>query len=80
MKLFRKLGLIAGIGVMALGVGLSFNALSAAETKAASVVYYTADYSKASAITAGSFSTGYADEDTATLSDGTYAKEWKSYG
>lgn len=80
MKLFKKLGLLAGIGIMTLGVGLSFNALSATETDATVVVYYTADYSKAEAITDGAFTSTYPDEETITLTDGTYAKEWKSYG
>lgn len=35
MKLFKKLGLLAGIGIMTLGVGVSINSLDAVETQAA---------------------------------------------
>lgn len=81
MKLIKKLGLFVVTGAMALGVGLSLNAKSVSETNATEeVVYYTADYSKAAAITEGEFTTSYADEEAVTLTDGTYAKEWKSYG
>lgn len=80
MKLFKKIALVTVGATMAIGVGMSLGIQNFAETKAASVVYYTADYSKASAITAGSITTGYADEDTVTLSDGAIAKEWKNYG
>lgn len=81
MKLIKKLGLFVVTGAMALGVGLSLNAKSVSETNATEVVvYYTADYSKAAAITVGEFTSNYADEEAVTLTDGTYAKEWKSYG
>ncbi len=79
MKLLKKLGLFVLTGAMALGVGLALG-LETKEVGAASVVYYTADYSKGSAITAGAITSTYADEETITLSDGTYEKEWKSYG
>lgn len=80
MKLFKKIALVAVGATMAIGVGLSLNGSQLIQADAASVVYYTADYSKASAITAGAFTSTYSDEETVTLTDGTYAKEWKSYG
>lgn len=80
MKLFKKIALFAVGATMAIGVGLSLNGKELIPADAASVVYYTADYSKAAAITAGAFTSTYSDEETVTLTDGTYAKEWKSYG
>ena len=80
MKLFKKIA-FAAVGVaLTIGVGLSLNGSPLIQADAASVVYYTADYSKAAAITAGEFTSAYSDEETVTLTDGTYAKEWKSYG
>ena len=80
MKLFKKIA-FAAVGVaLTIGVGLSLNGSPLIQADAASVVYYTADYSKDAAITAGEFTSAYSDEETVTLTDGTYAKVWKSYG
>lgn len=80
MRLFKKVGFLFVSAAMLIGVGITLNAGGVGETKADEVVYYTANYSAGSYVTAGSLSSTYSDTDTYTLSDGTVSKGWTSYG
>jgi len=78
----KTLGIALGIALsLSLAGGLvALSNVAKGANAALGDLYYTADFSKASAISSGSITSTYDDTDTVTLTDGTRSFAWSCYG